>query len=259
MVGFENDNARAVSSRRVLRDLEGVTLDDFAARVWDSWLSVADEDIVPTLMEEWAATSFPADDPAGAELARAIDRLARWDRVADTASVETTWLTLMVERWGALGVEPPVTVAMLADVLSSLREEWGTTEVAWGRINRHQRPLPGDPARALDPDRPSLPVGGASGGFGSVFSYYSAPVDGPAGPRIGLAGNSFVKVIEFGPTPTARSVLNYGQSGDPASRHFFDQAELYVRRAFKPAWFTRAEVEANAVRSYGVGGAAGER
>jgi acyl-homoserine lactone acylase PvdQ len=198
-------------------------------------------------------------DPAGAELARAIDRLARWDRVADTASVETTWFTLMVERRMALRSDPPSWVAALADALRLLREEWGTTEVTWGQLNRHQRPLPGDPARALDPDRPSLPVGGASGGFGSVFSYYSAPVDGPAGPRIGLAGNSFVKVIEFGPTPTARSVLNYGLSGDPASRHFFDQAELYVRRAFKPAWFTRAEVEANAVRSYGVGATAGER
>ena len=152
-------------------------------------------------------------------------RLARWDRVADTASVETTWFTLMVERRmarrqsGDGSAEPggdPSWVAALADALRLLREEkWGTAEVAWGRINRHQRPLPGDPARALDPDRQSLPVGGASGGFGTAFSYYSSPVDGPAGPRIGPAGNSFVKISEFGPTPTARSVLSYCQSGDP--------------------------------------------
>ncbi|HUP21070.1 MAG TPA: penicillin acylase family protein [Gemmatimonadota bacterium] len=128
-------------------------------------------------------------------------------------------------------------------------------DVAWGRLNRHQRPLPGQAAGppGLDPDRPSLPVGGANGGFGSVFSYYSRPVDGPAGPRIGLAGNSFVKVVEFGPTPRALSVLNYGQSGDPASPHFFDQAEIYARRGFKPAWWGRAEVARETVRSYVVG------
>lgn len=269
MVGPETDNARAASSRRVLRGLDGVTFDDFATRVWDSWLSLAHDDIIPALMEEWAATSFPADDPAGADLARAIDRLARWDRVADTASVETTWFTLMVERRSAARSrgqtagpgrgEDASWVAALADALRLLREEWGTDEVAWGRLNRHQRPLPGqsEGLPGLDPDRPSLAVGGASGGFGSVFSYYSRPVAGPAGPRIGLGGNSFVKVIEFGPTPRARSVLNYGQSGDPASAHFFDQAALYVRRDFKPAWWGRAEVRRETVESVEVGSRGG--
>jgi penicillin amidase len=42
----------------------------------------------------------------------------------------------------------------------------------------------------------------------------------------------------------------FGQSGDPESPHFFDQAPLYSERRFKPAWFTREEVEANATRSY---------
>lgn len=59
-------------------------------------------------------------------------------------------------------------------------------------------------------------------------------------------------MIAFGPQLRAGSILNYGQSGDPASPHFFDQAALYARREFKPAWFERSDVEANAVRSYRV-------
>ena len=59
--------------------------------------------------------------------------------------------------------------------------------------------------------------------------------------------------FEFGPVPRAGSILNFGQTGDPDSPHFFDQASLYVERRFKPAWFTREEVEANSVRSYTVG------
>jgi len=57
-------------------------------------------------------------------------------------------------------------------------------------------------------------------------------------------------VIEFGPSIRSRSVLNFGQSGDPASRHFFDQAPLYARRSFKEAWLSEADVKAHAVRSY---------
>jgi acyl-homoserine lactone acylase PvdQ len=59
-------------------------------------------------------------------------------------------------------------------------------------------------------------------------------------------------MVAFGPAVRAASILNYGQSGDPASAHFFDQAMLYAQRRFKPAWFDRADVEANAVRSYSV-------
>jgi acyl-homoserine lactone acylase PvdQ len=250
MVGDETDNARAVSSRRVLTSLSSVTFDEFAARVWDTRLSEVDV-MLPALLTEW--DDMPAS-PGKDALASVLDRLRNWDRTADAASVETTWFILSNERRiaaqrsGAGHADPRV--AGLVDALRLLQDEWGTTEVPWGRLNRHQRPLPGA-TMVLDTARASLPVGGASGGLGSVFSYESAPFGSP-GPRIGRGGNSFVKVIAFGPQLRAASILNYGQSGDPASAHFFDQAALYARREFKPAWFTRAAVEANAVRSSSV-------
>jgi acyl-homoserine lactone acylase PvdQ len=179
-----------------------------------------------------------------------VARLRDWNRIADTASVETTWFVLAFER---RMLDPQSTrpyVSALADALRLLEQRWGTTEVPWGRINRHQRPLPGAPV-LLDTLRSSLAVAGAHGELGSVFTFASGPV-GQAAPRLGRGGNSFVKIIAFGPTLRAASILNYGQSGDPASPHFFDQGELYARRQFKPAWFSRAEVEGNSVRSYSV-------
>jgi len=261
MVGRETDNARAVSSRRVLESFDGDDFDDFARVVWDSRLSVADE-AIPQLLAEWDAlrsapddsrpAALRADAPDHAALAAAVERLRAWDRASDTSSVETTWFILSAERLGrarAAGHAYPWT-ATLADVLGLLEAEHGSAEVPWGELNRHQRPLPGQPV-ALDPSRASLAVGGAPGGLGSIFTF-NAPGSGDAQPRMGRSGNSFVKVVAFGDPVRARSILNYGQSGDPASPHFFDQAHLYARREFKPAWFSREEVEANATRSYQV-------
>jgi acyl-homoserine-lactone acylase len=250
MVGSETDNPRAVSSRRVLSTLHNATFEQFARIVWDSRLGEADAALAALSAELEAMPASARRDT----LAHVVQRLNAWDRVADTASVETTWFVLAAERSiiarqaGAQSASPWLDA--LTDALHRLRETWNTIDVPWGSLNRHQRPLPGADL-VLDPSRPSLAVGGAPGALGSAFTFNSAPF-GAATPRLGRGGNSFVKVIAFGPNLRAGSILNYGQSGDPDSPHFFDQAPLYARRQFKPAWFKRADVEANAVRSYTV-------
>lgn len=65
----------------------------------------------------------------------------------------------------------------------------------------------------------------------------------------GSSGNSFVAVVEFGDRVRAKSLLAGGQS-DPASPHFFDQAERYVNREFKDVAYYRPDVESRARRTY---------
>jgi acyl-homoserine lactone acylase PvdQ len=260
MIGDEENNWRARSSRRVLEGLDGATFDDFARAVWDTRLSLADS-LTPVLEEEWEelhrgevrvipATLAPGS-PGRAAVAAALERLQAWDRRADIESVETTWFVLGLERWFldfGRRPDPPsfAHLEALVAVLDGLERNWGRTEVAWGELNRLQRPPSQDPDD-FSADLPSLPVAGAPSAAGSVFVFHTEP--GSTGVRYGQHGNSFMKVIEFGSTVRGRSLLVFGQSGDPDSPHFFDQAQLYSNRAFKPAWFMREEVEANAVES----------
>ena len=60
----------------------------------------------------------------------------------------------------------------------------------------------------------------------------------------------FVAAIEFGPKVKAYSLLAGGQSGDPKSAHFFDQAENYAHGNFKPVLFYKKDVIQHVVKKY---------
>ena len=66
----------------------------------------------------------------------------------------------------------------------------------------------------------------------------------------GTRGNSFVAAIEFGEKVRAKTLLAGGQSSDPTSPHFMDQAEMYARGEFKEAAYYKEDVEARAEERY---------
>ena len=118
----------------------------------------------------------------------------------------------------------------------------------WGEVNRFQR-LTGDIQSKYDDNQPSIPVGFASAMWGMLPSYNSRPYAGTQ-KRYGVSGNSFICAIEFGPRIKAKSLLAGGESGDPASKHFNDQSEMYAKGKFKEVLFYKEDVLKNAERTY---------
>ena len=133
--------------------------------------------------------------------------------------------------------------------MEKLSTQFGGWQVPWREVNRYQR-NDGAIVQTFDDARPSLPVPFASSKWGSLASFGARAYPGTK--RLyGTSGNSFVAVVEFTPQgPLARAVSTGGESGDPASPHFSDQAQRYADGNLRTVHFDAADVEAHAVRRY---------
>ena len=257
------ENARGIHAIRLLEDRRGHTLESLNELAYSPQMPWFEKPI-PALVRTWDA--LPAGDPLKAKLSAQIAMLRKWDFRWSTASVETSLAAFWGDAMGravaadALREGTPIDefiaakapqkqmLETLAAVSDKIASDFGKWQTPWGEINRFQR-LTNDIVHPFDDAKPSIPVGFASGNFGSLASFGARSYRGSK-KIYGTYGNSFVAVVEFGKTVRAKAITAGGESGDPTSKHFNDQAERYSTGSLREVYFYPSQLKDKVTRQY---------
>jgi acyl-homoserine lactone acylase PvdQ len=245
--GEEVLNTRGERLFQVLGQDRKFTLQEMIELGFDTYVMPA-EVIVPLLDRAYARDANP-------RLARAMELIRSWDRRSSEESVAFTYIyfwgksyqELFPGRFGRFvsfarrkidldsTQEQKMALQALEEAVDRIRKHYGKAEVAWGEINVVVRggtfPLEGaDLYGVLHPDK---------------------GVEQPDGRIHCNDGWGHLLVVMEGQPKEIWSLLPYGQSEDPASQHFNDQAKLHSQRQAKRFWFTPAEILAHTESVWG--------
>ena len=256
------ESARGLHAIRVLENKKDFTLDSLIAAAFDTYLTWFEKPM-PALIKAWDSTAD--SNPLKAKTAAQIALLRAWDLRWGADSVATSlaifWGDDVRRRVGGGGRRgggsPEETIATapadtllqsLAAASDKLQADFGTWKTPWGDINRFQR-LNDDIAPKFDDAGPSIPVGFPSAQWGSLASFGARAYPGTK-KWYGTSGNSFVAVVEFGPTVRARAVTAGGESGSPASKHFNDEAQRYATGNLREVYYYKSQLTGHTEREY---------
>lgn len=255
------ENARTPHAVRVFSADDRFTRTSLIAAAYDPWLPTF-ERLVPKLVAGYDASR---DGATRDRLGGAVALLRRWNYQWSADSVETSLAVFWGETlWARVApaakaagtspyrlmeeAPPADQLAALVTAIERLESDFGRWRVPWGEINRFQR-LEGAIEPKFDDSKPSVPVPFTSAQWGSLAAFGAKRFDGSR-KYYGWTGNSFVAVVEFGDRVRAQAVMAGGQSGDPASPHFRDQAATYAAGRLRDVYFHDDELEAHTARAY---------
>ena len=260
----DGENFRSLLAIKEIEKENDFTLDKLISLGYNNYLAMFDSILPPLFL---AYEVMPLSDPGKQSLKEPIETLRAWDRKSSVTSVATTvaieWAYHFINNTYnqvkhdktndqtklftslAKNTDSKRLLELLSQVVGGLQQAYGSWKIPWGDINRYQRISPG---QSFDDTRPSLPVGMASALFGSLPAFEAVWSGTSKG--YGTAGNSFVAAVEFGNKVKARSVITGGQYFDPGSKHYSDQAAMFIEGRFKDVLFYKEDVSKNTERSY---------
>lgn len=261
-VEMGGETARGLHAVRVLENRKDFSIDGLIGAAFDSYLPWFAK-TVPALVKAWDDSS--ETDPLKAKLKNQVAALRGWDYRWGLNSVPTS----LAVFWGeqifrqnreaiqASGETPYDYVSKLpgekllpalAAASDRLTADFGTWKTPWGTINRFQRVDDNIDSHFNDSEW-SIPVAFSSSIWGSLASFGAKPYPNTK-KWYGTSGNSFVAVIDFGPKVRARAVTAGGESGNPLSRHFNDEAQRYATGNLREVYYYRSQLQGHTERTY---------
>jgi len=257
------ENPRGVHAMALLARSRDMTLESLVKLAFDPYLPEFAK-LIPKLAA--AYDSMPAGDPLKAKLKDQMALLRSWDGRWSAESVETSLAVFWGENlWNATAAKAEAagvtsyvymeTMATPAEMLGALAEasdrlaaDFGNWKTQWGQINRFQR-VTDDITPKFSDALPSIPVPFVSSRWGSLASFGAQAYPGTKR-WYGNTGNSFVAAVEFGPKVRALAVTAGGESGDPKSPHFNDEAARYATGNLRPVYFYPEDLKGHVERVY---------
>ncbi|HUX34634.1 MAG TPA: penicillin acylase family protein, partial [Gemmatimonadaceae bacterium] len=258
---------RGYHALRVLPAHTHFTMISLTAAMFDSYLP-SFAHMMPALIKAYDAT--PDGDALKAQVAKQVTVLRDWDYRFGINSIATSLANfwgedieqrvarearaagMSTEDYAADRATPRELLQSLADASAKLTADFGTWQTPWGDINRFQR-FNDDIASRFDDAKPSIPVPFTSSRWGSLASFGARAYPNTK-KWYGTSGNSFVAVVEFGDSVRARAVTAGGESGDPASPHFDDEAARYATGNLRTVYYYPSQLQGHTERVYHPGG-----
>lgn len=260
------ESPRGYHALRLLNGSQNWTAASLTGAAFDSYLP-AFAMMVPVLVKDYDGLS--SSDPLKAKLSDQITVLRSWDYRWGINSVPTSlavyWGADLNQRglaaqhipymlpeeevdWAVHRATPQQMLDSLAAASDRLTADFGSWQTPWGQINRFQR-LDDSIAPHFDDSKKSIPIPFTYSRWGSLASYSSRPYPNTK-QWYGDGGNSFVAVVEFGPKVQAWAVTAGGESGDPKSSHFDDEAVRYSTGNLREVYFYRDQLKGHTEREY---------
>jgi acyl-homoserine-lactone acylase len=257
------ESPRGFHALRVFDHKKDFTLDTLIAAAYDSYLPQF-AIMMPPLLK--AYDQLPSSSPLKAKLAEQVSVLRSWDYRWSVSSVPTAlaiyWgeeaarhvgdearkAGTSADNYVAAHGTPELMLQALEAASDRLTADFGTWKTAWGDINRYQR-INADIVQPFNDASPSIPVGFTSSRWGSLASFGARTYKGTK-KMYGTTGNSFVAVVEFGDQVRAKAITAGGESGDPKSPHFGDQAQRYSTGGLRDVYFYPAQLTGHTERRY---------
>lgn len=248
----------------VLAKNDRVTIEDALALSFDETWTTA-EDWLAGL--RYASESLPDAAAGTARFRRMMERLLAFDGRAqrdsraaadfyvwrrETASLlaDPAFAPFAALPWKRADFTPAFAKALLDGLhraAATMDRQFGGRDPALGDLFYAGRAADGAPVGGISIERRGdKPCNDGASPFcdWTMRAFEAAEPDG-GGPKRILRGSQSMRLVQFTSPIRSYTLYGFGQSDDPASRHFNDQARLFGERRMKPTYFERDELTAH--------------